>query len=61
MAQKIVVEASELQLPPGRWPQALQYDGQSWRLVRQIWDENHEDLMAIVYVANGMELHVLND
>ena len=59
---KFVAEASQLQLPPGHWPQTLNLDGVSFLRFKPV-RENGE-LVAVLYHSETeptIELTVFND
>lgn len=60
--QKIVVEASDINLSPGCWPDELTYGGRRWHAVHRVFD-GEDELAAVVYIdrSTGHELLVLND
>ncbi len=56
---KYVEEASSLWLPPGKWPESIQYHGLIWQRNKMAYSNG--ELVSVIYNRGDKELHILND
>jgi len=58
--ERVVTEASQLDWPPGTWPESFAHDGATFTRERAVRSDG--ELVAVVYHgSDGRVLEVLND